>query len=132
MTQKLPLKSTLAALALLQLLLLQLATIPASAHDLVGGGCILANWPEEMRLMEKRNAALGYHVQRNDKPVQGLHLALEGPQELRATWMNPAAPTPSSKFAPVCMYGAEGSSLSRVARGYFYTYTAGRDKKNCF
>ena len=114
------LKSTLAASALL----LQLAT-PTSTHDLRGDGCFPGEWTEEMRLMEKKNAAVGYHVQQNDEPVQGLHIALEGPLGLRATWMNPLR---SGHFNPVCLYGAGGSNLSHVATGYFYTYKAGREK----
>ena len=115
------LRSTLAACALLQLLSLPLA-LATAVYEGDNGGCSLGDFPEVVELM-KKNAALRYHAVHNDQPVQGLHLALEGPQGLRATWMNPAS---SGKFTPACLYGAEGSNLSHVVSGYSYTYTAGK------
>ena len=155
------LKSTLAAstvalplLLQMLLLLMSLASRPVTAHDLMGGGCLVADHPDMVRLVldwnRKRPARPQHpfrydppqHVRREDRPVQGVHVALEGGQGLRVTWMNPAAaPTRSplrsglggntnTTFAPVCLYGARGSSLSRLASGYFYTYTAGELEDN--
>jgi len=120
------LKSATVAVFALQLLSPP-QTIAMDTHDLDSSGCWFGNFPE-VTMMKKRNAALHYHVHHdlNDQPVQGLHLTLEGPQGLRATWMNPAALDPSSEFNPVCIYGAERSNLSRVVDAYFYTYTAGK------
>ena len=126
-TMLLPKLKAIKAAAILPLLLLLLQATHTSTQRL-GGGCLLSESPGVQKLMKKlqRPVPLYQGYPCSPDPVQGVHLALDGPQTLRVTWMNPVAPE-SGHFYPVCSYWAEESgNLSYVAKGQFYNYTAGR------
>ncbi|KAK7114361.1 acid phosphatase type 7-like isoform X2 [Littorina saxatilis] len=113
-------------LATFATLLLVFGTTRVSTHDLVGGGCLLARFPDDLLQQLKQESNFLYPPSPpSHAPVQGLHLALEGSEGLRVTWMNPARPSIGGKFYPQCMFGPEGSNLSHVVSAHFYTYTAG-------
>ncbi|CAI9722265.1 acid phosphatase type 7-like [Octopus vulgaris] len=60
----------------------------------------------------------------SSEPVQGLHLALKGHNEMIAIWLTPV-PFINNSFTPACLYGNIHSETPSKVQGKSYTYTAG-------
>lgn len=96
----------------------------ASTQAMIGDGCIAI--PSIVKNLHRSDSSTKLHTAPAARlaPVQGVHLAIEGPDTVRVTWENPASPS-SVPFNPQCVYGPSPSNLSLIAVGSSYSYTAG-------
>ncbi|GAB1598198.1 probable purple acid phosphatase 20 [Argonauta hians] len=60
----------------------------------------------------------------SSEPVQGLHLALKGLDEIHAIWLTPIR-FQNNSFSPACLYSNIHSKAPTRVQGQSYTYTAG-------